>query len=515
MAHLLGIDAGTTALKVALFDEEGHAIAQSDEETPLLAPAPGFVELDVETYWQGCARAVRQIVELAGAAREDIAALAISCHADTFVPIGEDGRPLRNAIVEADDRSIEEAQFIRDRFGDDPIYKVTGQPYVFSSWAGTKMLWLKRHEAGLNRRTHKYLLLEDYLLFRFTGQFVCEHSLICSSLLFDIRTRRWWDEMLEFLGIGQEQLPAPFASGHVVGRITAAAAAETGLPSKTLAVTGALDQAAAMVGSGNIRPGIVSESTGTVLAICATMPVCATDADRRIPVHCHALPGRWFTLPWCRTAGAVLKWLRDNFCQEETAQAKAQGTSAYDVMSAMAADIPPGSDGLVMLPHLIGAVYPEFCAGARGVFFGIAPRHTKAHFIRAVMEAVAFMLRRNLEVLEQAGVSACDIRSLGGASQSDLWTRIKADVTRVPIIRMEDGSLAAARGAAILAGLGAGIYATAESACEAAVRTSDRTVPDASSWPAYDAAYRTYVKLFAALEPLFARGEGATTDTVQ
>ncbi|MHC4675585.1 MAG: xylulokinase [Planctomycetota bacterium] len=503
MAYLLGIDAGTSALKVALFNEGGQAVAESNEEYSLIMPAIDMVELDAEEYWKACVRGIRHTVQAAQVDKNDINALSISSQGETFVPIGTDGRPLRNAIVESDNRSTEESELIIEKFGKDKLYEVTGQPYVFPCWMGTKILWLRNNEPTLFSKVHKYLLVEDYLLFRFTGEFTCEHSMICSSLFYDTKERKWWDEMLEFLNISAGQLGAVRDSGQVVAPLTPKAAEETGLSASTVAVTGALDQAAAMIGCGNIKPGIITESTGNVLAICATMDQYKIDPRRRSPIHCHAVPDCYYLLPWCRTAGAVLKWFRDEFCQEDIVLSRQEKLSSYALLNSQALNVPPGCEGLVMLPHLLGAIYPEFNAAARGVFFGITLQHTKAHFVRSIMESVAYMLRINLEVFKELGITVDQIVSLGGASRSELWSQIKADVTSKPLRLLEDGHLAPARGAAVLAGVAMGVYVSLEQACQQTIKVKKIIEPDSGNQEAYLKGYQTYLKLYETLEPLF------------
>ncbi|MEM2351333.1 MAG: FGGY family carbohydrate kinase, partial [Thermoproteota archaeon] len=236
MVYLLGIDAGTTGLKAVLFDESGRVAAVGRAEYSLLTPAVNMAEIDAEEYWRACRKAVSGVLSISNADPRDVKALSISSQGETFVPIDRDGRPLRNAIVWLDNRSEEEARIIRNRFGVEEVFKVTGQPEVVPTWPATKILWLKRNEPKVFEKTYKFLLVEDFLIYRFTGVAATEYSVVSSTLMFDIRRGQWWDDMLEFIGIDSDKLPGLMPSGKAVGNITETASKETGLTTETIMV---------------------------------------------------------------------------------------------------------------------------------------------------------------------------------------------------------------------------------------------------------------------------------------
>lgn len=502
MPYLLGIDAGTTSIKAALFDLEGKTIASSAEEYELLTPKPDYVELDVETYWKATRMAVNRTLRKSRVAPEDVISLSVSSQGETLILLDRSGKPLRNAIVWLDNRSKEEAKILAERFNEKTIYEVTGQPQVIPTWPATKILWLRRNEPSIFKRTYKFLLVEDYLLYRLTGEFSTEPSICSSSLYFDIRRNHWWNEMLEELGITADNLPTLKPSGKVITEISGEASAQLGLSRKTLITTGAFDQAASAIGAGNISPGILSETTGAALAIVVTIEKPAYDPMRRIPCQRHAINGLYFLMPWCQTAGAFLKWFRDVFCFEERSIESLTGIDAYSLMDREAERIPPGSDGLIMLPHLMGAASPEYDPDAKCVMFGISMRHSRPHFIRAVMESIAYMLKRNLEVIENLGIQVKEIRSIGGAAKSKLWNRIKADVVqkRIVVPKVKD---TAVLGVAILAGVASGIYSSIESAINSMVTIEDYIEPREEYKEIYTQSYQLYVKLYESLKPLF------------
>jgi xylulokinase len=502
MKYMLGVDVGTTAVKAALVSEKGDILVSHPYEYKLLIPKENFVELDPEEYWKAFKEVTREILETSKVSKNDVAVVSVSSQGETFVPIDRNGKPLCRAIVWLDNRSGEEANQIKNEFEVSQVYQITGQPEIVPTWPATKILWLKRNEPAVFSKTQKYLLVEDYLIYKLSGEFATDYSLLTSTLLFDIRTRNWWKEMLDFIGIRSDQLSKPMPSGSLVGEITEQAAKETGLSPETVVVTGALDHAAGAVGTGNIVPGIVTEYTGSVLAIYATIEEPLYYPEGKVPCHCHAIGDMYFLLLWCQTAGTVLKWFRDEFCQLEKKVSKHFTISPYKLMDLLAEKVSPTSEGLIVLPHLLGAASPEFNPKAKGVFFGITPRHTKAHFIRALMESVAYMMRKNLEIMVKMNIRVKEIRSIGGGANSRLWGQVKSDVSKIPIKTMQIQE-ASSLGVAILGGIAAGIFQDVHTGINLLVKFKDRIDPISSNQKIYDEGYKKYIQLYSSLEELF------------
>ncbi|MEM2026003.1 MAG: xylulokinase [Desulfurococcaceae archaeon] len=502
MVYLLGIDAGTTCLKAVLCDENGRIAAVGRAEYGLFTPAVNVAEIDAEEYWRACRKAISGALSMSGVNPRDVKALAISSQGETIIPIDKSGKPLRNAIVWLDNRSEEEAKIIRDRFTVEEVFRVTGQPEVIPTWPATKILWLKRNEPKVFDNTHKFLLVEDFLTYKFTSVAATEYSVVSSTLMFDICRGRWWNEMLDFIGIDGEKLPELMPSGKAVGNVTEIASKETGLTTETTVATGAFDHAAGAVGAYNIKLGIVSETTGAALALLATTDKPIYDPKRRIPCHRHAVPEKFFLLPWCQTAGIVLRWFRDEFGQTEKDLAEKLGIDAYDLLTLEASKIPPGSNGIVVLPHFMGAGPPEFDPHAKGVIFGLTLSHKRAHIIRAILESIAFMLRRNVELIEELGIEVREIRSLGGGARSQLWNQIKADVTLRTICTLHTEE-AASLGAAILAGVGGRLFKSIEEACSKMVHLKQKHNPNYENKRKYDKLYRVYLTLYNNLKDIF------------
>jgi xylulokinase len=361
---------------------------------------------------------------------------------------------------------------------------------------------MRRHTPDVFRRTHKFLWLEDYLLYRLTGQFVTSTAQQTSSLMLDIQAQDWWPDMMAYVGITPSRLGKLMKPGEPVGVITKQAAEEFRLTDKTITVTGSMDQAIAALGAGNIAPGMVVESTGGALGIVATLNAPLFDPMRRVPCYLHAIPDTYCLLPWGQTAGMALKWFRDQFYTFEAESARQAGRDPYDDMTAEAACVPAGCDGLVMLPHLEGAFCPEFNPRAKGVFYGATLRHGRSHFIRAILESVAFMLKRNLDLVEGLGIPVKTITSLGGGARSPLWLQIKADVLQKPVqtVQVEE---AACLGTAILGAVAAGVYPTIASAVSQMVQYKEVLQPEPKNCQVYQQRYEDYIALYNHLAPMF------------
>jgi sugar (pentulose or hexulose) kinase len=501
METILAFDLGTTALKCALHDLHGNVIAKAAVEYELIKPDAYSVEMEVETYWKAFRSALGNVLKDSGVNPAFIQALGISAQGETLILADKNGKPLRPAIVWLDNRAKQEAYELGEKFGSRQTYEITGQVKLVPTWPASKILWIKNHEPQIFDKTSKFLLLEDYFLYRLTGEFVCEGSLVTSTCYWNFRSHDWWPEMLAELGITANQLPDYHESGEVVGRLRKGIAEELGLTSETLVCTGALDQACGAIGVGNIQPGIFSENTGAALAICASVRQATLDPKGEMPCHYHGLPGLYM-LHTFTGGGIVLRWFRDEFAQMEMAVGKTSGLDAYDLLGAEAGKVPAGCEGLVMLPHLQGAMAPEANPAAKGVFYGFTLRHSRGHFTRAIMEAVCFIVRRNIEVIEGIGVPVNEIRSLGGGARSAFWKQIEADVTGRPVLTTNNEE-AATLGAAILAGKAVGLYSSVPEAVEQMVQIKARFEPKQENIPLYDHAFRTYIDLYTALCPLF------------
>ncbi|MGB8253374.1 MAG: FGGY family carbohydrate kinase, partial [Anaerolineaceae bacterium] len=492
MPILLGIDAGTTSVKAGLFNPDGSCLGVARREYQLATPAADRAELDPQIYWQSCIDVVREVLHQTGAAPDQVKALAVSSQGETLIPTDEVGQAIYPAIVWLDNRAIEQAELLKSRFQQD-VYARTGIPEVVATWPACKLLWLQQHEPAVFSHAAKYLLLQDYLIYHLTGRFVTDGSISCTTMYYDIRSNTWWAEMLAAIGIRAEQLPEIVSTGSKIGTLSEEAAKMLGLQGDTSVVTGGMDQAVGAIGAGNIKPGIISETTGAALAIQASITNPDLDPRKVVPVYLHSVPAMYLFVPVCPTAGMAFKWLRDTFAQTEMAQAQKDNSDAYELLTVQAAQVPPGSDGLIMLPHLMGAFSPEPNLAARGSFTGFTLRHTRAHFVRALLEGVAFLLKQNLEMIKLTGIKITEIRSTGGGARSSLWNQIKADVCNLPVITMaseETGLL----GDAILAGVASGVFSSIQAGCDSMVKLKETCQPG-EMVQAYLKPYQSFCEL--------------------
>lgn len=502
MEYILGIDAGTSSFKAVLFDTRGIEIASATYEYELNYLGAERIELDPEKYWEACKSVIKEILSKWHGNIQDIKALSIASQGETLIILDSKGNPLRPAIVWLDNRAVKEADEIKEVFGVKFTYEITGQPDIVPTWPAAKILWIKRNESVVYKKIHRILLLEDYLIYRFTNQFVSEGSLLSSTLMFDINYGQWWDDMLKYLGIPIDQLSEIKQSGQIVTELTDKAANECGLTKETLVVTGALDQAASTIGAGNIGFNHITETTGSVLAICANTSKPVFDPLHRIPCQYHALPDAYFLLPWCQTAGMVYKWFRNEFYNIDNYRNQEDMSKVFERMDNDAAQITPGSEGIIMLPHLAGAFTPESNPLARGVFFGLSLQTKRAHLARAILESVAFMLKRNVILLEELGIVIKEINSIGGGAKSRLWNQIKADVSQKTVTTVRTPETTSL-GIAMMASVALKIYNNIEDAVLNMSHPGKRIEPEQTYQTVYEKAYRKYIQLYNAVEPLF------------
>lgn len=496
----LTFDVGTTSVKVVLYGRDGRLMRKAIRNYTLAAPAVNWYEVDPEIYWTAVVSGTREILASEGVCAGSIRTVSGCSQGETVIFLDADGRPVRPAIVWLDLRARAESDELAALASRDLLYRVTGQTDFDPTWSAAKVLWVKKNQPDVLRRTARILLVEDYITWRLTGRACSTPNLLSSSLFMDVHRRRYWNLFVEHLGIAS-LLPEILEPGDLVGKITPQAAAELGLNPRTIVVKGAMDQAMSAIGAGNILPGIITETTGSVMAIGVTSLRTDPDPLVRLPYQPHVQRGSFLYLPYVQTAGSAYKWWRDSFCQEEIREA-GDLEAAYERINALAAGVPAGSEGVVFLPFLAGAGQPENDPDARGVFYGLTLKHGKGHCARAIMESIAYMLKKILADFFRAGVAMKEVRSMGGGARSDLWLQIKADVTGLPITRMQDEETSTL-GAAMLAAVHCGEHPDIASAAAAMVRLGTRFEPDPRRAAVYQRSYALYNDLYGALEPVF------------
>lgn len=500
MKFLLGIDVGTTSLKAGLFSLDGFCLGIQREEYSLDTPSVKRAQLNPIFYWEACVRTIHALLENVGCDPKEIASIAVSSQGETLITLNVDGEPIYPAIIWLDNRASKQAERLSEKF-QARVYQKTGIPEIIPTWTACKVLWLKENKPIVFQSAAKFLLVQDYIIYRLTGDFISDGSISCTTLYFDIVQKTWWEEMLNEIGITKDQLPNLCEAGSVVGHLQESAARELGLPIHTKIVNGGMDQAAGAIGAGNIQTGIISETTGSALAMQVTVEHSDIDAQKLIPVYIHSVPNHYLLVPVCPTAGMALKWFRDQFASEEIHKAETQQKDSYDLLTDLIASVPAGCDGLLMLPHLMGAFSPEINSVARGSFTGFTLSHTRAHFARAVMEGVAFMLKRNVEYVEKTGIPIHEIISTGGGSRSHLWNQIKANVCDKSVITLQNEETALL-GDIILAGTAINVFSSIQEGCQRMITFKETYSPNNESG-SYIKPYKNYCILERTLFEFF------------
>ena len=510
MKYVIGIDLGTSGTKTALFDQHGKVIAAATQEYPLYQPQNGWAEQDPAHWWDACVATVSQVFTQSGVPAADIAGIGLSGQMHGLVMLDENGGVLRNSILWCDGRTGRECEEITQLVGAERLIELTANPALTGFTAG-KILWVRRHEPELYARCKQMMLPKDYLRYKLTGIYATEVSDASGTNLLDVPNRCWSSEVLEKLSIDPALLPPIYESCQVTGTVTAEAAALTGLAEGTPVVGGAADNAAAAVGTGVVRTGRAFTTIGTSGVIFAHADTVSIDRKGRVHTFCSAVPGAWTVMSCTLSAGGSLQWFRNQLCGEEIQAAKAQGVDPYELMNTQAAQSPIGANRLLFLPYLMGERSPILDADARGVFFGLSGIHGKGDMVRAVMEGVTYSLRQCLDVLREMGIDFTTMLATGGGAKSPFWRQIMADLYHCEVTTI-DSQEGPALGAAILAAVGAGLYPSVESACDAIITTNPPQQPDAAAGAAYEPYYRLYADLYPALKEQFSALAALATD---
>ncbi|HTA87832.1 MAG TPA: xylulokinase [Silvibacterium sp.] len=482
---LLGLDIGTGGTRAVLVDQRGKLTASAAvEHVAFRSTHPGWAEQDPEDWWRAAQSAIRSVIATAGAPRIDAVGLTGQMHGAVMLDAA--GEVLRPSLIWCDQRTDEECDWLHAEIGRDRLIELTANP-ALPNFTLTKLLWVRKHEPQIFARIAHVLCPKDYVRYRLTGTYAMDVQEASGTLLLDVAHRRWSSEVARITGIPESWLPELFESQEVCAKVSGGAG-DVGLAAGTPVVAGAGDQGAGAVGMGILAPGSVSATIGTSGVVFAATAAPTRDPLGRLHTFCHAVPGRWHVMGVTQAAGLSLRWLRDMI---------APGVD-YDTLTAGAAQIAAGSDGLLWTPYLLGERTPHLDSNARAAFVGLTASHTSAHLVRAVMEGVAYSLKDTFTLFAERGIPVKGVRLGGGGARGPLWREIQAAVYGYTsdILVAEEG---AAFGAALLAGVGVGVWVDLEAACAAAIEVAQQIVPDADAVERYAVGYQAFRKVYPAL----------------
>ena len=487
---LLGVDIGTSGVKVILLQTDGRILANVTEEYPVSSPHPMWSEQNPEDWWQATCRAIRKALSCADVKPSEVKGVGLSGQMVGLVALDKDGQVIRPCIMWNDQRSAIETEELTEQIGREKILQETSNP-LFATFVAPKLVWMRNHEPDNYQRIRYFLMPKDYIAYRLTGHIGTEVSDASGTCLFNVRERRWSRAMIQAMDIPEEWLPPCTESDEVSGTLTAAASAESGLSEGTSVIAGAGDQPAQSMGAGIVKPGLCSVTMGTSGVIFAQCDRHIQHPEGLLHSFCHSVHGQWYLMGVMLSAGGSFQWLRDEF--------SSLAPISYETMTDMAASVPPGCEGLVFLPYLTGERCPYDDPRARGSWVGLTQRHSLAHLIRAVMEGITYGLCDSVQLMRDLGMVINRIHASGGAVRSALWRQMLADVFGTEIVRTNvvEG---AAYGAAMLAGIGTKQYANAIEASDALIQVEETIEPDPDSRMVYKDTYAIYRSLYPQLK---------------
>ncbi len=495
---LLGIDIGTSACKVALFSPDGRVIAQGSGDYKVYYPAPGWAEQNPEDWWNAVCGAIKTMITDNRIDPADIAGIGIDGQGWSAIAVDKDGKVLTNTPIWMDTRARDICEDLKAQVGEERIFAVCGNP-MQPAYTLPKILWYKKHLPEVYNNTKKILQSNSFIAYRLTGEMTQDVCQGYAYQCFDMQKACWDKEMCDLLGIDMNLLPDIYPCHQVIGTVTDAASLLTGLAAGTPVVAGGLDAACGTLGAGVIHSGETQEQGGQA----GGMSICMDkyQADPRMILSYHVVPDLWLLQGGTVGGGGVIRWFEQEFGALERELAAAGGVSSMAEMDREAEQIPAGSDGMVFLPYMAGERSPIWDTKAKGVYYGIDFAKTRAHFIRASMEGVAFSLKHNLDTAGHAGAEVDVLRSMGGAANSRVWTQIKADVTGKKIV-VPSSDTATTLGAAILAGVGTGVYTSFEDAVSRTVAVKREHIPDMDKHAKYRESYQIYLALYENLKDI-------------
>ncbi|MBZ0281524.1 MAG: FGGY-family carbohydrate kinase [Anaerolineae bacterium] len=500
--YVLAHDLGTTGNKATLYDADGKLVGSAFYAYNTQYAFTGWAEQNPEDWWQAvCASTQKLLQQTVGVRPEEIACITFSGQMMGCVPIGKDARPLRNAIIWADQRAVDQQDWVAERIAPEDVYRITGHR-LSASYSLAKVLWLRDHQPDTYKATYKFVHAKDSIVARLTGKFVTEPSDGSSMNLYDLETGGWSEAIIQAAELNPDQLPEIKRSIDVVGELLPTVATEIGLPAGTPVVIGGGDGSCAAVGAGVIAEGSAYNYIGSSswIAISSSRPIF--DPEQRTFTFAHLMPGMFMPTGTMQAAGASYQWTRDQLCPVEVQAAQSLGISSYEIINLGAEKSPVGANGLLYLPYLMGERSPRWNPRARGAFIGLTIRHTRADMVRAVLEGITLNLRVILESFTKQGAHIDVMRVIGGGARGRFWNRIMADVYGMPVQRLSILEEATSMGAAVAGGVGVGLYKDF-SIIEQMNHIAETIQPNPVAQAAYDKIHPIFEASYQALLPIY------------
>ncbi len=495
---LIGLDVGTTGCKAVAFTEEGDELARAYREYPLQHPKPGWSELSADTIWQNTQDVLQSVGAVLG--NDPPAALSVSCQGEGVTPIDRNGKTLNDIVVTFDERTIPQFEWWQSRLGRKRIFQVTGMP-LHPMHTINKIMWFRENRPDIFEAAHKFLCVEDFVLFRLSGELATDYSLAARTMAFDVRAREWSDEILSAAQVDRSLLPDVRPSGEVVGRIRSDVARALSLPVDMQIATGGHDQPCGALGAGIVAEGLAMNATGTSDVICPalTKPVLTKKMlDNNYSCYPHVYPDLYCSIGFNLTGGLLMRWYRDVLCAGEVLEAGKRGCDPYEIIVETASRHKARP---LFLPHFVGSGTPTLDPMSRGGLFNLTIDVDKSELNRAVLDSTNYAMRLNIEMMEESGIKIERLRAVGGGAKSSKWLQLKADVFGKPVESLAI-SEAAALGAALLAGKAIGTYSNFFEAVNSIVRVQRTFTPRKNETDEYEEHYQDYKRLYPAVRDL-------------
>lgn len=501
MKYVLGIDLGTSATKTILVDENGVTRASAEYSYPMYQPHNGWAEQEPADWKKAVLTTIKQVVQKSGVKPEEVTGIGLSGQMHGSVLLDENNEPLGRTILWCDQRSSAQAEEMLQLLPMEKWLEISANPPL-AAWTAAKMLWIRENEPEKYAKCRHLLLPKDYIRFVLTGEFATDVSDATGMQMLDVKNRCWSDEILKALNIDKGILGKLYESQEVTGYLLPEIAEECGLSTKTAVAAGGSDNACAAVGTGVVNEGQAFVTLGTSAVVYSHFDHYISVPDGGLHVCCCAVPGCWHSMGGPMSAGLSIEWFKDRFCQDLVQKAKEENRSFYDMLTEITDEIPIGSERLIYLPFLMGERTPHMDPLYRGAFLGLNTVHTQAHMLRAIMEGVSYCLADCNNMLKEEGIHVTSMRACGGGSRSIVYRKMLADLFECDIHTLgEEGG--AAYGAAILAGVGTGIYPSVREACGRFIKEKDTVSCNPEDAELYKKYHRVYDHMYEALKADF------------